>query len=199
MILVFSRSFFALAVAFAVASGLLLSGCLRAAPEVERGPGDGISRNGSLVIREGKLFSGKLTVHATDETLLIRESYYRGLQSGLTVENYPSGKIHWKREYSKGLKHGSHVGWWENGQKMFEYKYHRGDYVGVAREWYPDGDLAKETHYVDGRESGLQRAWRQNGALYSNYEAKGGRNYGVVNARLCYSVKDGQGVYTAGR
>lgn len=160
--------------------GLGLSGCLGSGPTVARGPGDGLSLDGkgpcaARLCRDGKPFSGFVT------------------------ENYPSGKIRWKREYRHGLKDGLHLGWWENGRKMFEYHFRKDVYHGAFREWYADGRPAKEMHYERGAEAGLQRAWRANGTLYANYEARDGRLYGVINARLCYSVKDGRGVYTAGR
>jgi hypothetical protein len=48
-------------------------------------------------------------------------------------------------------------------------------------------------HYDKGVEVGMQRAWRENGTLYVNYEVRGGRRYGIINERLCYSVRDGKG------
>ena len=54
-------------------------------------------------------------------------------------------------------------------------------------------------HYANGVEVGLQRAWRENGTLYANYEVRDGKRYGVVNARLCYSIKDGEGVFRVPR
>src|SRR6185369_7580976 len=113
---------------------------------------------------------------------------------GTLEERYPSGQVRWKRDYRRGEKNGVHVGWWENGRKMFEYRFRDDAYEGRWREWYPDGKPAKEMRYKKGRETGLQRAWRSNGTLYANYEARDGRLYGVINARLCYSVKDGKGV-----
>ncbi len=102
-----------------------------------------------------------------------------------------------EEELCTGAKDGVHEGWWENGRKKFEYHFTLDEYDGDVREWYPDGSPALHLQYKNGRESGLQRAWRENGTLYANYEAREGKNFGVINARLCYSVKDGAGVFHA--
>ena len=101
--------------------------------------------------------------------------------------------------YVNGLKGCVHEGWWENGARKFEYHFDQGNYDGDVKEWYPDGKPSLLLHYKHGVEIGLQRAWRENGTLYANYEVKDGRQFGIVNARLCYSVKDGEGIFRAAR
>lgn len=190
------------AVSLAALLGFLcaaLGGCLREPPSVTRGPGDGLTLRNGVLYRAGAPFSGTVLARWEDGTLRAREPYARGRKDGEEIAYYPSGKLHWRRPFKQGVKEGTHVGWWENGQKMFEYPFHKGAYQGVTREWYATGAPAREGRYVNGAEAGLQRAWRENGTLYANYEARDGRQYGVINARLCYSVKNGQGVYAAGR
>lgn len=167
--------------------------------EVTQGPGDGLTRREGKLWLEGEPFSGARVVRDPAGAPMERVAYAEGLRDGESLAWYPSGALRWKREFRRGLKHGRHVGWWENGHRKFEYRYAKGRYLGAAREWYADGRLAREMHYAEGRESGSQRAWRPNGALYSNYEARDGRNYGVVSARLCYSVKAGEGLYGSTR
>jgi antitoxin component YwqK of YwqJK toxin-antitoxin module len=177
----------------------VLAACLGSGPMVERGPGDGLSLRNGVLFREGAPFSGIVRTTWENGTPRTLEPYLRGKKHGEEIEYYPSGKLRWKRPFRRGVKEGRHVGWWENGRKMFEYRFHKGEYAGTTREWYPTGAPAREGRYLNGVEAGLQRAWRENGTLYSNYEARGGRNYGVVNARMCYSVKDGRGAYASGR
>ncbi len=115
------------------------------------------------------------------------------------VRYYRSGALQWRRTYVQGVKDGVHEGWWENGQKKFEYHFVQGNYDGDVKEWHPSGAPSLLMHYRDGVETGLQRAWRENGTLYANYEARDGNQYGVVNSRLCYSVKDGEGAFHSAR
>ena len=37
--------------------------------------------------------------------------------------------------------------------------------------------------------------WRENGRTYINFVVRNGRKYGLMNARLCYSLKDEKGTY----
>ena len=48
--------------------------------------------------------------------------------------------------------------------------------------------------YKDGKEIG-GNGWRNNGKTYMNFIVKDGRRYGLVNAQLCYSVKNERGEY----
>jgi hypothetical protein len=179
--------------------GLFLSACLKPLPVVVRGPGDGFAPCGPQLCRDGNLFFGTVVEKDDQGRVRVSDPYFRGLLSGQSRAFYASGKIRWTRDYRNGKKDGVHVGWWENGRKMFEYRFRKDLYDGSVREWYADGKIAKEMHYEYGVESGLQRAWRENGTLYANYEARNGRLYGIINARLCYSVKEGRGVYTKKR
>jgi len=189
------------AVSFALCIGFaaVFNGCLRDPAPIVRGPGDGLSDREGLVYRGDKPFSGTVQENWPGGSVRTLDPYRHGKKEGEEIEYYPSGKIHWKRAFKDGEKEGLHAGWWENGQKMFEYHFHKGLYKGTTREWYPSGVLAREGHYEKGVEAGLQRAWRENGVLYTNYEAREGRQYGVINSRVCYSVKDGKGVYSAAR
>lgn len=170
---------------------------LRASDAVTRGPGDGLSLHEGLLHRGGVPFTGTVIDTFPGGTVRARTAYAEGGKHGASREYYASGAIRWKRSFARGVKEGRHAGWWENGNRMFAYRFHNGEYRGDAREWYEDGSPAREMHYAHGAESGMQRAWRLNGTLYANYEARDGRQYGIVNSRLCYSVKDGAGVYRA--
>jgi antitoxin component YwqK of YwqJK toxin-antitoxin module len=183
----------ALCLALALASG----GCLRE-KIVVAGREDRLSLRAGLLYRAGSPFTGTVAENYPDGTARTRVSYRAGKRHGKSLTFYANGKRAEIRVFARGLKEGHHKGWWESGRKRFEYRFRKGMPVGVAREWYEDGTPAREMRYAQGVEAGLQRAWRRNGVLYSNYEVRAGRQYGVVNARMCYSVKNGQGVYASG-
>jgi hypothetical protein len=191
------RAFFLAASLFAVSFGALLATGCRAREPVVRGPGDGFSERGGVLFREAEPFTGIVVDTFPGGAVRARAGYAKGRRQGKSLEYYPSGKLRWAREYRRGVKEGLHEGWWENGRRMFAYRFRKGLYEGEALEWYPDGKPSRVMRYVHGEEKGLQRAWRPNGALYANYEVRDGRQYGIVNARLCYTVRDGKGVFHA--
>ncbi len=148
-------------------------------------------RNGILFYDE-KPYSGVLTeTHATGQ-LQAKTEYARGLQHGTSWRWYEDGNLLWQREYRNGKKHGEHKGWWPNGAQKFVYHFAEGEHEGEASEWYAHGQIAQRNQYQHGKEVGLQQAWRENGKLYTNYVAKNGKRYGLFNARLCYTVKNGE-------
>lgn len=185
-----------LSLAAVFCAGLLwLAGCRVEA--VTRGPGDGLASRRGVLYRGKEPFTGLVIDTFPGGRTASRASYLRGRKHGVEHAYYPDGAPRWTREYFRGEKEGLHAGWWENGNRMFENRFRAGEYEGEAREWYADGKPARTLHYAHGVESGMQRAWRPNGTVYANYEARDGHQYGVVNARLCYTVKDGKGVFRA--
>lgn len=148
-------------------------------------------RNGVLFY-EQKPFSGVTTETYTNGQLQAKTEYAEGEQHGTSLLWYENGQLLWQREYRNGKKHGAHQGWWPNGARKFAYHFIEGEHDGEASEWYASGQIAQRNKYEHGREQGLQQAWRENGKLYTNYVAKNGKRYGLFNARLCYTVKDGE-------
>ena len=62
-------------------------------------------------------------------------------------------------------------------------------YEGEYRTWYTSGNPYELRHFEAGHESGLQQSWTEDGTLYLNYESRGGRHFGLVNARTCEQVQ----------
>jgi antitoxin component YwqK of YwqJK toxin-antitoxin module len=147
--------------------------------------------NGVLFYAE-RPFSGVVASNYANGQAKAKTEYHRGLQHGASWMWYEDGSLLWQREYRNGKKHGEHKGWWPNGAKKFVYHFINGEHEGEASEWYVNGRLAQRNHYERGQELGLQQAWRENGKLYANYVAKNGKRYGLINSRLCYTVKDGE-------
>ncbi len=147
--------------------------------------------NGVLLYNE-QPFSGVLSDTYDNGRLKTKTEYYRGRQHGTSWRWYEDGRLLWERQYQNGKKHGEHKGWWPNGARKFVYHFANGEHEGEARDWHPSGQLAQLQRYEQGQEAGLQQAWRENGKLYVNYVVKNGKRYGLVNSRLCYTVKNGE-------
>lgn len=146
----------------------------------------------------GNPFSGYTEeFHLENGALKSRVGYWQGRKSGEALKWYPDGQLYTRRFYHEGRKHGVHEGWWPDGKQQFRFHFVDGNYHGEVIEWHPNGQLATAYQYEEGRENGQQQAWRENGKLYVNYVVKDGRRYGMIKARLCYSVKDGEGQYVA--
>jgi len=140
------------------------------------------------------LFSGTIVQQDTTQQLATQQSYLSGKEHGWGFAWYANGKMESKRYYTNGEKDSLHTGWWYNGHKRFEYHFKQGKYHGDFKEFYETGEPLKHIVYDNGIEvSGL--AWRKNGKLYLNYIMRNGRRYGLINADLCYSLKNERGEY----
>lgn len=137
-------------------------------------------------------FSGVVTETYPNGQVKAKTEYYQGREHGTSWMWYEDGRPLWGRRYQNGKKHGQHEGRWPNGQQKFLYHFANGEHEGEARDWYASGQLAQCYQYEKGQEAGLQQAWRENGKLYANYVVKDGKRFGLVNSRLCYTVKDGE-------
>ena len=58
------------------------------------------------------------------------------------------------------------------------------------RTYYASGKPYEVRHFLNGREEGVQQVWAEDGTLYINYDMRGGRRYGMINARPCAPVKE---------
>lgn len=134
------------------------------------------------------LFSGRVEDFYSSGLLKSRQGFYKGKEEGWLIEWFENGQRASQRYYRAGEKEGVHKGWWDNGVPRFTYHFAGGKYDGDFSEWTMNGLLAKQIIYKDGNEiSG--KAWRDNGKLYMSFEVRGGRRYGLMNAKPCYSLK----------
>ena len=150
-------------------------------------------KNG-LAFHRQKMFNGSTVEYYSSDNLKLSVAYAGGLEQGYTHAFYESGQPEYERNYNQGEKDGIHTGWWANGNKRFEYHFAKGVYNGDFTEWYEDGKTAKIIQYKDGKET-AGKGWRNNGKPYMNFIVKDGRRYGLVNAQLCYSVKNEKGEF----
>ena len=83
---------------------------------------------------------------------------------------------------------------WPDGRPQTRGEYQHDVRHGEFRTWHRNGQLAELRHYADGRETGLQQAWTADGVMFLNYEVRGGRRYGLVNAKPCLPADDATSV-----
>ncbi len=140
------------------------------------------------------LFSGTMENYFPTHQLKTAQSFYKGKEEGWYYSYYPDGVKESQRYYHAGEKDSVHTGWWNNGNIRFEYHFKNGVYNGDFKEWYQSGKPLKHIIYQNGTEcSG--KGWRENGKLFMNYVMKDNRRYGLMNAELCYSLKNENGEF----
>jgi antitoxin component YwqK of YwqJK toxin-antitoxin module len=103
---------------------------------------------------------------------------------------YENGSVESVRPYRGTKKVGTHRLYWPDGTRRLEAHYEDDAYDGVYRTWHPSGRPAEVRLFARGRESGRQQAWTPEGVLYLNYEVRGGRHYGLINARPCVPIHE---------
>ena len=145
----------------------------------------GVAQVGGVWRRDSHVFSGLLIERDEAGVARMLVGIADGRADGHEWRWYGDGSLESIREYAIGHKVGFHRGWWPNGARRFEGGYQDDGFHGTYKAWYASGRLAEIRTYVDGRESGLQQSWTPDGVLFLNYDMRGGRRYGMVNARPC--------------
>lgn len=108
----------------------------------------------------------------------------------IDVTRYPDGRLASVQAWRDGRKAGTHAAWWPSGAIRLVAHYDEDAYDGEYRTFYETGRPYELRHYSNGREAGLQQSWTADGVLFLNYEMRGGRRYGMVNARPCVKVEE---------
>ncbi len=86
---------------------------------------------------------------------------------------------------SNGRRNGIVETYWPNGHIRTRVQYADDVFHGEYRTWTIEGKPYEVKHFAYGREIGKQQAWDSDGKLYLNYEVKGGRRFGLANAKPC--------------
>jgi antitoxin component YwqK of YwqJK toxin-antitoxin module len=141
-------------------------------------------------------YSGMIETYFPDGLLQARQTFYQGKEEGLRNTYYANGYPESVRYYRGGEKDSVHRGWWPNGQLRYEYHFQMGVYEGDWKEWYASGVLMKHIIYQNGKEQS-GRGWRENGKPYMSFVSRDGRLYGLINANLCYSLRNEKGAFTS--
>jgi antitoxin component YwqK of YwqJK toxin-antitoxin module len=153
-----------------------------------------LSFNNGYWFYKSKLFSGTKHNYYPNHQLQSSQSFYNGKEEGWLQTFDANGKKESKRYFHLGEKDSINCGWWNNGNLRFKYNFKNGNYDGSCKEWYASGKPLKEILYDNGKDiSG--KGWRENGKLFMSFVNKDGRRYGLLNAQLCYSLKNERGEY----
>ncbi|SFH82487.1 toxin-antitoxin system YwqK family antitoxin [Halpernia frigidisoli] len=147
-------------------------------------------KNDTLFVNH-QLFSGFL--YRLDENrndTLSFESYYEGLQSGVSKKWFGNKNLMEMRFYFKGKKEGKQIAFWENGYKRFEFLAKNDIYEDEMKEWNNLGKLIHLATYKNGQEEGPQKLWYDNGKIRANYVIISGKRYGLLGTKNCKNVSD---------
>ena len=153
-----------------------------------------LKQHGKYLMCKEMPFEGIVNEKFENGEFKSQAKYKSGLLNGQFITWYLDGKIESSRYYELGEKEGTHLGWWQNGNPRFEYQFSMGLYHGMFKEWYENGKPLHVFEYDHGNEV-RAIGWRDNGKTYINFAVRNGKKYGLTNARLCYSLKDEQGLY----
>jgi antitoxin component YwqK of YwqJK toxin-antitoxin module len=179
-----------------IVAGVLLTCCVPSNNDTISGiiPSNALFQKGQYTFFNDKLASGIVNEYYPSGALHRTSRYEEGLLHGATGSWYPNGMKESERYYHRGEKEGTHSGWWPDGKKQFQYHFSQGAYHGTFKEWYASGKPLHLFEYEHGHETSAI-GWRENGRTYINFVVRHGRKYGLMNARLCYSLKDEAAVY----
>ncbi len=153
-----------------------------------------LAQRGKYLYFKDKPAEGMIVEYYASGKLKSKTLYKNGLMDGPSKSWYEEGEKESVRFYLLGEKQGLHLGWWPNGNPKFQYQFTNGSYHGSFKEWYENGKLLHLFEYNHGAEVSAI-GWRENGKTYINFSVRNGRKYGLTNSRLCFSLKDEQGVY----
>jgi antitoxin component YwqK of YwqJK toxin-antitoxin module len=149
---------------------------------------------GKYLYLDDNIMEGIVVEHYASGEMKRQSKYKNGLLNGPVITWYPEGNRESVRFYNEGEKDGVHTSWWPNGNMRFEYQFSNGLYHGTFKEWYQNGKPLHVFKYNHGAEVSAI-GWRDNGKTYINFIVRNGKKYGLTNARLCYSLKEEQGIY----
>jgi len=130
------------------------------------------------VRREFDEVTGKL-VH---ESAILVVPGRGAIKHGVERVWYPSGALHWEREFRYGKPSGVWRSWWENGQPRTECYYFGPDVERTMTFWREDGKLAAQGPACDGSRRGRWKLWWSSGQLSDQGEYRGGFREGPWEA-----------------
>ncbi len=146
-----------------------------------------IETSNGVVIRNGTPFSGILFKLNNGFDTVFSLCYQNGLKESRSVLYHSTGSLSEERYYSTGKKIGTAIGYWPSGTLKFTYHYKNDLYDGVQEEWFQNGKCYSRKNFNNGYENGMQQCWDSTGLLLANYEARNGRNYGIIGKKHCKS------------
>lgn len=146
---------------------------------------------GGTLSSNGRPLTGYVERRYDSGNLAALTPYLAGRRHGTAYRWFENGRPQSSRGYRGGTKQGPQLGFWPNGTRRFHYLAEAGLYQGTYRAWHDNGELGALGHFEAGREQGAQRSWDRSGRLLSNYVVKDGRRYGLLDAKPCFTVDEG--------
>jgi hypothetical protein len=95
---------------------------------------------------------------------------------------YPSGALHWEREFRFGKPSGVWRSWWENGRPRTECYYYGPEVERTMSFWREDGKLSAQGPACDGQRRGHWKLWWSTGQISDEGEYRGGFREGKWDA-----------------
>ena len=161
----------------------MLSGCTHPPRLALTTPGLEIMPLGATF--HGKPFTGStFELSATGDTLA-STSYQAGKLHGWARSWYALRRPREARRYVDGREEGLAEGWFSNGRRQFQRTFRAGVYHGTVTEWYSNGQLYHVGNYAAGQEQGRQLYYQPEGSIRANYDARNGRQYGLIGSKHC--------------
>jgi antitoxin component YwqK of YwqJK toxin-antitoxin module len=151
---------------------------------------EGLTRSAGKLWLGGQVLTGTLEERYPSGALRSRTVYSDGLRHGVMRRWHADGRVAALRAYRQGIKIGRHQAWWDNGQPRLDVRFVAGLAHGNHRSWYRHGQPHEQRSYQNGAESGAQRSFAADGRMRANYVVRDGRRYGLLGARLCFTVRD---------
>lgn len=147
-------------------------------------------KNDTLFLNNEKYSGFVFELNPSSKDTILLESYFEGLQSGISKKWYDTKKLMEQRNYRNGKKNGKQIAFWENGHKKFEFTAKDDAYEGEMQEWNNEGKLIHLANYKSGQENGTQKLWYDNGKIRANYVIIDGKRYGLLGTKNCRNVSD---------
>lgn len=153
--------------------------------------GVGVTHVGGVWLVHGTPADGLLTEHDEWDDLVMTAPLAHGVVDGVERRWFANGRPESRRTFDAGRKVGVHVGWWSNGALRSRTRYADDSFDGANEAWYDTGIRSQRLEYVAGHEEGRQQMWAPDGTLIVNYEMRGGRRFGMINAKPCIPSRGG--------
>jgi Uncharacterized protein conserved in bacteria len=131
----------------------------------------------------GDLLSKVICKEGEGEKSLVLGAPALGLAE-MKKEYYPSGKLHFERNYKDGKLEGISKRYYEGGKLWSEANCSNGKLEGITKNYFESGKLDFERNYKDGKQEGISRGYYKSGKLWSEANFSNGKLEGITKDYL---------------
>jgi len=97
--------------------------------------------------------------------------------TGVCVEKYPNGKIHFRSTYKNGTKDGLYEEFYENGELQASANYLKWNLIGISKRYHENGSLELIIE-TDSLGNGTLKRYFENGSIQTEGQFKLGYRIG---------------------